>query len=712
MEQGKNIRVALVGNPNTGRTTLFNKLTGAHDSTGNYPRVTVGMHEIQIEHKGWQVQVVDLPGIYSMSSQTEEELTARQFIFERQADVLINVLDMGHLERNLLLTTELIETGVPCLFALNMKDEAHAHGIEIDDDLLARFLGGPVIEIDGHSGEGSDELLDAIIAYAEKNLQFEAVKIGYDDHLEATIEKVSGHIETLHPEELDVRQARWLAIKLIEGDETTFRQEADHAALMELVKSECATLEQQHGEDAEMLLNSGRFGFVNGVLEETSKINDADKVSRNDVTKVLDTFLLHRYMGLPLFLGLMYLMFEATFTLGNYPMDWIDAGVGLISDGISAVLPDSLFKQLLIDGVIAGVGGTIIFLPNIVILFFFIAFFSESGYLARAAFLVDRFMHVFGLHGKAFIPMVTGFGCNVPAIMATRTIENKNDRLVAMMVTPFMSCSARLPVFILFSGAFFADMAGKMLFLMYIISVGVALITAVILSKTAIKGANTSPLLMELPPYRKPTMNSVMVHMGSNAAEFLKKVGGIIVVGSIVIWLLQTFPQEVQLSKDYSQQISMLEAQPETEATQQEIVSLNQEMDSEVQKGRYLGQVGGFVEPIFAPLGFDLNSSIALLTGFVAKEVVVATYGVLYAQGDGVTEDDKTLQENISGTMSPVTALAFMVFTLFYMPCFATLAMFYKESRSLKWTGVNVGLSLGVAYFLAFSISSVGGMMV
>ncbi len=354
-------------------------------------------------------------------------------------------------------------------------------------------------------------------------------------------------------------------------------------------------------------------------------------------------------------------------------------------------------------------GGTIIFLPNVVILFFFIAFMSESGYLTRSAFLVDRVMHKFGLHGKAFIPMITGFGCNVPAIMATRTMENARDRLVAMLVIPFMSCSARLPVFILFTGAFFAESSGKVLFAMYMISVSIAFITAILLSKFVVKGANTSPLLMELPPYRVPTMNSIMHHMGNNAIEFLKKVGGIIVIGSMVIWFLQTFPQEVELSQDYQARIEMIETQPESVMQQQQLTEINQLMSSEIQRQRYLGQLGEFVEPVFAPLGFNLESSIAILTGFVAKEIVVATFGVLYAHGEDATEGDISLLTSLRSSMTPVSALAFMVFALFYMPCFATLAMFYKESRSVGWTIFSVVLSLAVAYSLAFGVTVVGG---
>ena len=490
--------------------------------------------------------------------------------------------------------------------------------------------------------------------------------------------------------------------------ESLLNQENDHSDLMGAVRKERDTLKAQHDENAEILLNNGRYGYVNGLMRETVNIDMDIAIQRIDVTRVIDSLLLNRFLGLPIFLTLMWVMFETTFTLGAYPMDWIDAGVGYISEAMSSLIPEGLFKRMLIDGVIAGVGGTVIFLPNIIILFFFIALFSESGYLSRSAFLIDRIMHTFGLHGKAFIPMITGFGCNVPAILATRTIEHKKDRLVAMMVTPFMSCSARLPVFILFTSVFFTESAGTILFSMYVASIVIALLAAVILSKTVIRGANTAPFLMELPPYRLPTVNSLMVHMGSNAYEFLKKVGGIIVIGSMIIWILQTFPQDISLSQDFDQQIVQLESEPKSKLRDEKILTITHEMDAEIQRGRYLGQVGSLVEPIFRPLGFDLNSSIALLTGLLAKEVIVATFGVLHAQGDEVAEDDEGLRTSMAGSMTPVSAIAFMVFSLFYMPCFATLGMFYRESGSLGWTSFSVGLSLGVAYLLALSVVIVG----
>ncbi len=708
MGQKRELSIVLVGNPNTGRTTLFNQLTGSHGQTGNYPRVTVGINSRTIEHKGWRIEVVDLPGIYSLSCRTDEELQSREYIYKRQPDLLVNVIDMGSLERNLLLTTELIEVGVPRVIVLNMRDEAAEKGVKVDRDAFSQILAAPVVTLEARKGLGVAELLDAVIDCAEGGCKGDAARITYDSHLEEAIERVATAYVELHPDETNEAQARWLSIKLLEGDESLLKEESDHSELMAAVGREQETIVAQHGEDARLLLDSGRYGYVNGLLRETVDLDINIALQRIDVTRVIDSVLLHRFLGLPLFLLLMWIMFETTFTLGAYPMEWIDAAVGFISDGLDSLLPESMFKRMMIDGVLAGVGGTIIFLPNIVILFLFIAIFSESGYLSRAAFLIDRVMHTFGLHGKAFIPMITGFGCNVPALLATRTIENRKDRLVAMLVIPFMSCSARLPVFILFTSVFFAESAGTVLFGMYITSIVIALLTAVILSKAVIHGANTSPFLMELPPYRKPTANSIMVHMGSNAIEFLKKVGGIIVIGSLIIWFLQTFPQEVSLSKPFEQNIAVLQLQPESEQRDMKIADLRNELRAEEQKGRYLGQIGEAVEPIFRPLGFDLNGSIALLTGLLAKEVIVATFGVLHSRGEGATENDSGLRASVSGSMTATSAIAFMVFSLFYMPCFATLGMFYRESGSLGWTLFSVGLSLGVAYSLALAVVMVG----
>lgn len=709
MTNKNRITVALLGNPNVGVTSLFNQLTGLHSGTGNYPRVTVGIRKHTVLHQGWKIEFVDLPGIYSLSCRTEEELESRNFLYHKSPDLIINVIDMGNLERNLLLTSQLIEMGIPRITALNMGDEAKAKGVDLNIADFAELLGCPLVETIAKKGVGKDKLLENIIEFASTEHSVGILKLNYDHHLEEAIERTQQLISKLHDHSMTLAQTRWLAIKLLEGDEGVIKDEGDHHDLIAAIALEQKELEKGHSESAAMMLNSGRYGFVNGLLQETMSVNMDTAINRIDATRVIDAVLLHKWFGLPLFLFIMWIMFESTFTFGAYPMDWIDSGVGLISDAIASVMPESLIKDLLINGILAGVGGTIVFLPNIVILFFFIAIFNDTGYMVRGSVLVDRVMHRFGLHGKAFIPMVSGFGCNVPAIMATRTIENKRDRLVAILVNPFISCSARLPVFILFTGAFFGENAGTALFGIYMFSIAVSLGAALFLSKTIIQGANTAPFLLELPPYRMPTYASVTTHMTSNASEFLRKVGGIIVIGSIVIWFLQAFPQNLELSKNYEQEIVTLE---KTQPVQvKEITQLKLDMQQEIQHKRYLGQIGEFIKPVFAPMNFDTNASIALLTGVVAKEIVVATFGVLYSHGDQVDENNTGLRDSIAGSMSMVTAISFMVFTLLYIPCMSTIAIMYRETQSWKWTGFSIVFSLGLAYTLAFSVSFIGGLI-
>ena len=708
MASGKSITVALLGNPNVGVTSLLNQLTGSKSGIGNYPRVTVGIKKQKFLYKGIDILFVDLPGIYSLSCRTEEELESRNFLYHEAPDLIVNVLDMGNLERNLLLSSQLIEMGIPRITVLNMVDEAVSKGISLATEDFSKLLGSTVVETVARDGTGVDHLLDTIVKFTETEGDGYKVRLNYDSHLEEAIDRIQEHIIKLHDHDMKPEQSRWLAIKLLEDDVTVFAEEGDHDALIAEVAVEQQLIIKSHSENAAMLLNAGRFGFVNGLLKETMALNLHTAINRIDATRVLDAILLHRWFGLPMFLFIMWVMFESTFTFGAYPMEWIDAGVGLISGYLGDVMPQSLFKDLLINGVIAGVGGTIVFLPNIVILFFFIAIFNDTGYMVRGSVLVDRIMHNFGLHGKAFIPLVSGFGCNVPAIMATRTIENRRDRLVAILVNPFISCSARLPVFILFTGAFFGEHAGSALFGIYMFSISVALGAALLLSKTVVRGANTSPFMLELPPYRVPTFASISTHMMSNASEFLRKVGGIIVVGSIVIWFLQAFPQQVELSKDYEQEIATLEDSQQANINDEQIKHLKLEMQNELQHKRYLGQIGQYIMPVFAPMNFDINASIALLTGVVAKEIVVATFGVLYSQGEEADENNTSLRDSIASSMSMTTAISFIIFTLLYIPCMSTMAVLYRETGSWRWTAFSAVFSLGLAYILALSVSLVG----
>jgi ferrous iron transport protein B len=708
-ETNTSIRVALAGNPNCGKSSLFNLLTKGKASTGNYSRVTVVAQEKTINYLDNQITIVDLPGVYSLSSQSADELEARNYILHEKPDVIINVLDSGNLERNLFLSTQLIEMGVNIIFVLNMIDEADNKGIEIDTENLAKILKAPVIKTSARSRKGIDELKQAIVKQAKLTVANPPIVINYDNHLELAINDIAGQFHQLHKDEVNDDNARWMAIKMLEGDESVLQEESDHKELLDLIHKKCELLAYQHDETTDIMISDGRYGFINGLIRETVKVNIKNR--RLQYTQILDNIILNQYLGVPLFFFIMWLMFEATFTIGAYPMDWIDSGVLWLSDNIENSLPESMTRDLIVNGILAGVGGTVIFIPNIAMLFLFIALLTETGYLARSAFLVDRIMHHFGLHGKAVIPMVMGFGCNVPAIMATRTIENDKDRLVAILVNPYISCSARFPVFVLFTGAFFPQHAGTAMFFIYSASVFISLMVAVILSKFVIKGANETPFIMELPPFRVPSVHSVLAHIGGKVMNFIKKITSVILVGSIIIWFLQTFPQEVNLSVDYSVQIVQLEEQAKSEEREQAISALKNAQQMETLQKRYLGQFAQIFTPVLEPLNFDLNTSIALITGIVAKEIVVATFGILYSEGEA-NEESIGLREKLKNNLSPITAIAFMIFTLVYIPCLATIAVMYRETGSFAWTSFSVGFSLVLGWVMAYFVTVLGGLII
>lgn len=707
MPNGRVITVALVGNPNCGKTTLFNRLTGLNESTGNYARVTVSAKAHEITHKGVRLRLVDLPGLYSLNSRSPEERTGRDFIQDQNPDIILNILDAGSLDRSLFLTTQLIEMGCARVYACNMIDEARRRGIVLDTLGLTSMLGGPVVETTAVTGNGLDHLLDAIIAAAAAPAPANPMIITYDPHLERAIRRVTRMIDDLHPGEMDTRWSRWLAIKLLEGDDDVLRQEADHDALIETVQRLRQDLRRTHGDDPGIMIADARYGFIHGFLAEVRSVS-ADGHHRLDPTRRIDAVMLHRVWGVPLFIAALWVMFETTFVLGTYPTGWIDSAMKAVTAWVADVIPPGLAHEVIVNGILAGIGGTIVFLPNVIILFFFMALFSESGYLARTTFLIDRVMHPFGLHGKAFIPLVMGFGCNVPAIMATRTIESPRSRLIAILITPFMACSARLPVFILFAGAFFSEWAGTVVFAMYMLSIAIAITSSVLIGKFVV-GGGSEPFVMELPPYRVPRARSVFFHMWDNAAEFLHKVGGVIVVGSMVIWFLQAFPREVSWSRDYDGEAARLETQAPSPERDDAIAALDAARKKEKLESSYLARASIAISPLFAPLGFGWKDTTAILTGFVAKEVVVASYSVLYAQ----TRDPESpgLRSALGETMSSLTAFAFMVFALLYSPCLSTIAVIRRETGRWRWAGFSVAFSFTLAWSLAFAIVAVGSLI-
>lgn len=709
------LTVALVGNPNSGKTSLMNKLTGGHDSVGNYPRVTVSKRMREISHKGWTLRLVDLPGIYSLTSQSPEERIGRDFIQDERPDVVLNVLDAGNLERSLFLTTQLIEMGLPRIYVLNMADELHRKGGEIDLKAFGCLLDGPVVETVSTTGRGLPTLLDAMVATGERlraggpAAESCGPKIHYDAHLESAIDRVRKLVAELHPGGLEAEHDRWFAIKLLEGDDEMLRREDEHRYLIEMVRRERFDLAHTHGEEAEIMFADSRYGFIHGLLSQVRRMTDSPR-KRLATTRAMDSVLLHHTLGFPIFLALIWIIFETTFTLGQLPADMIDAGVGWVSEVVGGMIPGGLVHDLVVNGVIAGVGGTIVFLPNILILFFFLAILSESGYLVRSAFLLDRVMHMFGLHGKAFIPLVMGFGCNVPAVLATRTIESPRSRLIAILINPYIACTARLPVFILFAGAFFADWAGTVVFGMYMLSAAIALGAGVFLGKFVIHGEN-EPFVMELPPYRLPPLRSVMFHMWEKAYDFLKKVAGVILVGSIVIWFLQEFPRNEAILVPYQTQITALEAQAPGPTRDDALANLKNERNQKALENSYLGRIAMTAAPVFAPLGFGWKDTVAILTGIVAKEVVVASYAVLYAQSETDTEESSSLRRVMSSSMTPVIAFAFMVFVLLYTPCLATLSVIWHETGTWRWPVFSMGFSLVLAWGLAFAITLIGGFV-
>lgn len=699
-EKLKNCRIALLGNPNCGKTSLFNQLTQSKALTGNYAQVTLTSQQATLKSQESELTIVDLPGVYSLSSNSQQERVISDELIHHKPDIVVNVIDSTQLERSLFLSTQLIEKGVKLIFVLNMIDESSSKGIAIDRQQLSQLLKAPVFAINSRNAQGVDKLIEALHFVSSDNTPKDRIFIRYDEHLETAIETIRKNFLSLHPTLDDCLEGRWIAIKLLESDPDILEKESEHQDLVQLVRQLSAQIETDHDTSVTELISQGRYGFINGLLQNV--ISESGTGKRYQFTPLLDKIFLHPIFGLPIFFFLMWLIFETTFVLGNYPMEWIDVSMRWLSLWVEGVLPESLTRDLIVHGILAGIGSSLIFIPNIALLFFFIALLSETGYLARTAFLMDRLMRIFGLHGKAVIPLVMGFGCNVPAILATRTIEDRKDRLVAILVNPYMSCSARLPIFVLFTGAFFPENPGSTLFFIYLLSISVTFLIAIFLSRLVLKNQNKTAFMMELPPFRMPTLHSIVFHVKGKVYSFIKKITGIILVASVIIWCLQTFPLEPQLSRDYTQEIAQLNPLAEID----EIQALQDLQRMELLQKRYLGQIAHWFEPLVEPLGFDLNITIALLTGIAAKEVVVATLGVLHSEPENL-DNNKGLRSKLSQSLSPITALAFMAFVLLYMPCLSTIIAIYYESASWQWTMFSIFFSLGLGWSVAFAIKNI-----
>lgn len=716
----RTINVALVGNPNCGKTSLFNIASGAHEHVGNYSGVTVDAKEGFFDFQGYHFRIVDLPGTYSLSAYTPEEIYVRKHIIDETPDVIINVVDASNLERNFYLTTQLIDMNVRMVIALNMYDELEASGNKLDYLKLSQLFGVPMVPTVCRKGEGVDKLFHVIIGIYEgsdfltqkkaeirtevlEDLRdwhetyvpdhkfgshseeehirprgiFRHIHINHGPELERSIQAVKKLI-SVNEQIRHKYSTRFLAIKLLEDDkdiELFVETLPNGGEILALRDKEVQRIYNVMNEDSEQAITDAKYGFITGALKETFTDNHMEK---EQTTRVIDSIVTHRIWGYPIFFLFLYIMFEGTFVLGDYPMQGIEWLVDQLGNLIRNNMAEGPLKDMLVDGIIGGVGGVIVFLPNILILYFFISVMEDSGYMARAAFIMDKIMHRMGLHGKSFIPLIMGFGCNVPAIMASRTIEDRKCRLITMLVNPLMSCSARLPIYLVMVGAFFPNQASFVLLCIYATGIILAVLMARLFSKFLVKG-DDAPFVMELPPYRMPTTKSILRHTWEKGAQYLKKMGGIIMIASIIIWFLGYYPQHDAY---------------ETVAEQQE--------------NSYIGQIGKAVEPVIEPLGFDWKLGIGLISGVGAKELVVSTLGVLYTNEEDV--ENVNLSNRIP--ITPLAALAYMLFVLIYFPCIATLAAIKQESGSWKWALFAAGYTTVLAWCIAFVVYQLGNLII
>ena len=710
--QGKRrtINVALVGNPNCGKTSLFNIASGAHEHVGNYSGVTVDAKEGFFDFQGYHFRIVDLPGTYSLSTYSPEEIYVRKHIIEKTPDVIINVVDAANLERNLYLTTQLIDMNIKMVIALNMYDELQASGNKLDHEKLGELFGVPMIPTISRSSEGIDKLFHTVIEiyegsdYVTKNVKkhvrsevmdeleewhkdfvsdehhdkqeiFRHIHVNHGPNLEKSIEEIKKAI--CENERIRYKYStRFLSIKLLENDrdvERIIRKLPNGEEILKVRNKEAATIAKALNEDSEQAITNAKYGFISGALKETFTDNHLEK---EQTTRVIDSIVTHRIWGYPIFFLFLYIMFEGTFVLGEYPMMGIEWLVEQFSNLAGHLMPEGPLKDMLIDGIIGGVGGVIVFLPNILILYFFISLLEDSGYMARAAFIMDKIMHRMGLHGKSFIPLIMGFGCNVPAIMASRMIEDRKCRLITMLVNPLMSCSARLPIYLVLIGAFFPKSGSFILLTIYAVGILLAVLVARLFSKFLVRGDDT-PFVMELPPYRIPTMKTILRHTWEKGAQYLKKMGGVIMIASIIIWFLGYYPNHNAYGSV-----------------------------AEQQEHSYIGQIGKAIEPAIEPLGFDWKLGIGLLSGVGAKELVVSTLGVLYTN----EEDIESVNLSNRIPITPVVALGYMLFVLIYFPCVATLAAIKQESGSWKWAIFAACYTTALAWIVAFAVKQIGNL--
>ena len=700
LKERRTINVALVGNPNCGKTSLFNFASGAHGHVGNYSGVTVDATEAHASFFGYEFNLTDLPGTYSLSCYSPEELFVREHLTEKMPDVVINVIDASNLERNLYLTTQLVDMNIRMVCALNMYDEFERRGDQVNIDTISTLFGIPMIPTSFKNGTGVKDLFRAVIqVYEGASKSSRHLHINYGHEIEDGISHIQAYLKA--DEHITQHYStRYLALKLLEHDSHVLDYLGNHMAgeqrindfhdLMNARDRASARVKEETGEDSETAIMDAKYGFINGALKE-ARFKTGTKEDTYKTTHFIDAVLSHKYWGFPIFFLLLFIMFETTFSLGQYPMDWIEQFVEWLGEKVSTAMPEGPVKAMLVDGVIGGVGAVIVFLPQILILYFFISLMEDSGYMARAAFIMDKLMHKMGLHGKSFIPLIMGFGCNVPAVMATRTIESRRSKIITMMVLPFMSCSARLPIYIMIAGTFFSLQYRSWVMLsLYAIGIVMAVVVSKIFSSMVIKGEDT-PFVMELPPYRWPTGKAIARHTWEKGKEYLKKMGGIILVASVIVWALEYFPHNEELSQPGQQEQS------------------------------YIGRMGKAIEPLFTPQGFNWKLDVSLLAGVGAKEIVASTIGVLYSGDDSFGDDDSFSDDSEKYThlrqamlnegITPVAAYAYLIFVLLYFPCIATIAAIKNETGSWRWALFAAAYTTVVAWIASAIVYQIGSII-
>ena len=691
-KKSKVINVALVGNPNCGKTSIFNVASHAHERVGNYSGVTVDEKVGTFTYKGYTFNLTDLPGTYSLSAYSPEELYVRKHIMSKKPDIVLNVIDASNIERNLYLTTSVIDMDLNIVMALNMYDELENSGDKLDIDNFAKLLGIPIIPTIGRNGTGVNNLFDKIIdVYEGKDTLSHHIHINHGVIIERLITTLRKSLRENGFS--DYMSTRFLAIKLLEGDkdmETFVKQTNTNGEILKLRDTLRESFEKQINADLETSITDAKYGFIRGALKEVWQKNE--KQDKNKTTEFIDSIVTNKYLGYPVFLLFLLVTFFCTFFIGQFPMDWIDALFAWLGEKVSDTMTDGPLKDMIVDGIISGVGSVIVFLPNILILYIFISFMEDSGYMARAAFIMDKLMHRMGLHGKSFIPMIMGFGCNIPAVMATRTIEDRKSRLITMLIVPLMSCSARIPVYLIIIGAFFPSKAPFILLFLYVLGMALAILMAKIFSKFLVKG-ESMPFVMELPPYRMPTSKSVLRHAWEKGKEYLKKMGTTILFASILIWALGYYPNH----NDYNNPKQQIE-------------------------NSYLGRIGKTIEPVMEPCGFDWKQSVSLLSGAFAKEIVASTMGVLYSSADKseqvqeiIAQDDGSdlrISRLIHNNMSPLSAFCMLIFVLLYMPCVSTVIAIKSETGKWRWALFVVCYTICLAWICSTIVFQLGSLII